>query len=113
MANVIYCKAVSRVQVSDRLAAHMDDPEYNGLFHLVRISKDESVIRSVPIGIQSKWIRRATALSFDHSIRILGPLPSGAPDGERLGEDIVVQEPSVDRKGRHEEDDVSSTTACQ
>lgn len=39
----------------------------------------------------------------------LGPVPTRAEEVERLGEEIVVQETSVDRKCTHHKDDITTT----
>lgn len=75
--------------------------------HLVRVGKDQSVVRAVPIGVQTKRIYLASRLGSDES-RLVGPFPARLPDVERFRKDVVVHEPSVDREKTHENDNVST-----
>lgn len=87
---------------------HVDDTHDDGHFHLVRVGKDQRIIRAMPVGVETEWVDFASGLRSDQSF-IVGPLPAGLPNVERFGENVIVHEPSVDGKETHENDNVSST----
>lgn len=80
----------------------MDDTKDNRHFHLVRVVKDQGIIRTVPHGVHTKGVNVSRWLCHDKPCRIGRPFPSGLPQVKRLGKDVVVHETGKDRKDAHE-----------
>ena len=108
---------------------HLNDSNDDRELHFDRIGECDLILRHLPNGIQSKWIRSAgkhlLIISIQriivrrwfqchrfHFVQIfIAELhsPRRSEDVQRFGEDIVVNETRVDREETHEENDVSST----
>ena len=87
----------------------MDDTKNDRHLHLVRVGEDERVFRSVPCRVQSKRICMAIRHTDNRFVTMsLRDVPAGMEQVKALGENIVVNEASVDRESPHEQDDVAT-----
>jgi hypothetical protein len=87
---------------------YVDNTEDDRHLHLVRVGKYESVLRTVPAGIQTNGIHMSVRASFGIP---LVPIPSRMPKMHGFAEDVVVYEPGEHGEYTHENDDV--TTAIE
>jgi len=83
----------------------MGDSDDNGHLHLVRVRKDQGIRSTVPARVQAKGI--GVTVECDNC-SVDRDVPAGMEQMKCLGEDIVVNESSVDGEGSHEEDDVAA-----
>jgi len=88
---------------------HVNDTDDDRHLHLERIGKDERVVGTVPIGIDTKGVDFAIGDSSDRALPVIWPIEPVGKDVQRLGEDIVVDKSSEDGKGTHQQDEVSTT----
>mmetsp|Transcript_88204 Transcript_88204/g.254379 ORF Transcript_88204/g.254379 Transcript_88204/m.254379 type:complete len:331 (+) Transcript_88204:229-1221(+) len=98
---------------------HLRNAQNNRELHLHGIHVHQLVLRTVPSGVHTEWIRSGTALisgveprrglvRHDMAWLVLSGrrLPPGREEGEANGEEVVVQETDIDRKQPHHEEDV-------
>jgi hypothetical protein len=64
----------------------------------------------VPTRIEAEGIDATVSKAFDRFVTFASfrEVPSGIPNVERLGEDIVIHEASVHREGAHKKNDVAT-----
>jgi len=84
----------------------VDNSEDDTHLHLVRVGEDESVVGSMPGGVESEGV--GSMLNRGDGSVGVRPFPSGLEESHRLGEDIVVDESGEHREDSHEKDDVST-----
>lgn len=101
-----------RAMANEGTSTYMEDTQDNRHLHLVRIREKKGIIRAVPAWIEAKEIRAASGDRSDCFVRgrVGGPLPARMEDVQSLGENIVVDETSVNREYPHHKDNVSAAT---
>ena len=78
-------------------------------FHLVRVCENEPVVRPVPVWIYTEWVHLASGFCDNESL-FVGELPTGFPNVEGFGEDVIVHESGEDGEETHENDNVSTAS---
>lgn len=99
---------MSRTIVIWQRFTNMNDTQNDRHLHLIRVGEYQGIIRSMPRGIDTNGIGMATRDRFYHALDTMRPCPSGAPDCECFGEDVVVHETSEDCEDAHEQDDIAT-----
>lgn len=89
----------------------MYNTENDRHLHLVGIAEDERIFGFVPGGIQPEWI--SVLIGYrGHSLVAVGfrPFPPRVEQMQRLRENVIIDETSVNRECPHEQDNVATTT---
>jgi hypothetical protein len=88
---------------------YVNNTYHNRHLHLVRVSEHEGVVGSMPRRVQSKGVCVAIRdCNYRGSIAIREG-PPGVPDMECFRENVVIHEPSVNRKDAHQKNNVATT----
>lgn len=87
---------------------YVDNTQDDGHLHLVRVGEDERVVRTMPARVQAEWVD----MTIGHTLSCLvsREVPAGMEQMKSLGEDIVVDETSVDGESTHEQNNVATAT---
>lgn len=89
----------------------MSDTEYDRHLHLVGVGEDKSVLSTVPTRVKTERIDMAIVLASTGAVVV--EVPTRVEQVKGLGEDVVIDEASVDSKGSHEQDDVTTAAIAQ
>lgn len=90
-------------------ASYVNNTKNNGHLHFVRIGEDETILRSMPGGVEAKCIGMTIWNSRHGNVAMLfGPVPSRMPNVEGLGEYVVVDQPGIHGERAHEQDYVAT-----
>lgn len=95
-------------QAEDETKSHLDDTKDDGHLHLVRVGEDEEVVGSVPGDIDTDGVGVVVELALGDGRADLDPIETTLEDLHTLGEDVVVDEASVNREDAHEQDNVAT-----
>jgi hypothetical protein len=87
----------------------MDNTDNDRHLHLERVRKDQGIVGTVPVRVNTERIHLAIGNGRNRALSVVWPVETVGEDVQRLGEDIVVDESSEYRKGTHQQDQVSST----
>jgi hypothetical protein len=85
-----------------RVATYVYDTEDDRHLHLERVGKDEGIIGSVPVWVDTERINLSIGDTRNRTFPIFRPIETVGPDVQRLGKDIVVNETSEYRESTHQ-----------
>jgi hypothetical protein len=87
----------------------VNDTDNDRHLHLERVGKDESIVGSIPVWINTEGVDMTIVDGRDRPLSVLGPIETVRPDVERFGKDIIVDETGEDRERTHQQNEVSTT----